>query len=188
MDILTLGIHRFWKKTLMRRVNPTANTNLIDMASGTGDIAIQFLEYIKNNNAEKDSHVTVCDINPHMLEVGKKRVKALNYNPKLITWLEADGGNLPLENDSFNAYTISLAFHACTNILKWSFDLYSYIMLAFTHVLYGQWQPYRHLVKNIQEFPSKETLKVMIEEAGFQNVTYENLLFGVATIHSGVKL
>ncbi|KAJ8972611.1 hypothetical protein NQ317_004666 [Molorchus minor] len=73
-DAMSLGIHRIWKDYFMCRLSPVNNTKLLDMAGGNGDIAFRFINSVKNSNI-KDCHVTVCDINANMLEVGKIRSK-----------------------------------------------------------------------------------------------------------------
>ncbi|CAH1380604.1 hypothetical protein MTP99_005534 [Tenebrio molitor] len=217
-DAMSMGVHRIWKDIFMCRLGPTANTNLLDMAGGTGDIAFRFLNYVKNENIEKSCHVTVSDINENMLEVGKTRSKALNHDPTLISWERADGENLHFKDESFNAYTIAFGIRNCTHVDKvlqeayrvlqpggrflcmefsqvenevarWLYDQYSFqVIPVMGHLLAGQWQAYQYLVESIRKFPDQETFKTMIEEAGFRQVTYENLSLGVVAIHSGFKL
>jgi 2-methoxy-6-polyprenyl-1,4-benzoquinol methylase len=217
-DAMSMGVHRIWKDIFMCRLGPTANTNLLDMAGGTGDIAFRFLNYVKNENIEKSCHVTVSDINENMLEVGKTRSKALTHDPTLISWERADGENLHFKDESFNAYTIAFGIRNCTHVDKvlqeayrvlqpggrflcmefsqvenevarWLYDQYSFqVIPVMGHLLAGQWQAYQYLVESIRKFPDQETFKTMIEEAGFRQVTYENLSLGVVAIHSGFKL
>jgi 2-methoxy-6-polyprenyl-1,4-benzoquinol methylase len=217
-DAMSMGVHRIWKDIFMCRLGPTANTNLLDMAGGTGDIAFRFLNYVKNENIEKSCHVTVSDINENMLEVGRTRSRALNHDPTLISWERADGENLHFKDESFNAYTIAFGIRNCTHVDKvlqeayrvlqpggrflcmefsqvenevarWLYDQYSFqVIPVMGHLLAGQWQAYQYLVESIRKFPDQETFKTMIEEAGFRQVTYENLSLGVVAIHSGFKL
>jgi 2-methoxy-6-polyprenyl-1,4-benzoquinol methylase len=234
-DAMSMGVHRIWKDIFMCRLGPTANTNLLDMAGGTGDIAFRFLNYVKNENIEKSCHVTVSDINENMLEVGRTRSRALNHDPTLISWERADGENLHFKDESFNAYTIAFGIRNCTHVDKvlqeayrvlqpggrflcmefsqvenevarWFggevsifkfiemlfsrlYDQYSFqVIPVMGHLLAGQWQAYQYLVESIRKFPDQETFKTMIEEAGFRQVTYENLSLGVVAIHSGFKL
>jgi 2-methoxy-6-polyprenyl-1,4-benzoquinol methylase len=176
------------------------------------------LNYVKNENIEKSCHVTVSDINENMLEVGKTRSRALNHDPTLISWERADGENLHFKDESFNAYTIAFGIRNCTHVDKvlqeayrvlqpggrflcmefsqvenevarWLYDQYSFqVIPVMGHLLAGQWQAYQYLVESIRKFPDQETFKTMIEEAGFRQVTYENLSLGVVAIHSGFKL
>lgn len=88
-DAMSLGIHRLWKDCFINRLGPADNTQLLDVAGGTGDIAFRFLNYVKQYNI-KNCHVTVTDINPSMLEVGKSRSRALQHNPETISWQEGN--------------------------------------------------------------------------------------------------
>lgn len=83
-----------------------------------GDIAFRFLNYVKSVNAENGCHVTVCDINAHMLNVGRKRCEELQYPSEMIDWKEGDAENLPFKDDTFNAYTIAFGIRNCTHIEK----------------------------------------------------------------------
>ena len=135
-----------------------------------------------------------------------------------INWKECDAENLSLENDSFTAYTIAFGIRNVTHIdkvlseayrvltpggrfmclefsrvdndaLRWFYDQYSFQVIPVLGTLVvGEWQPYQYLVESIRKFPDQEHFKDMIEEAGFRNVTYENLTRGVVAIHSGFKL
>ena len=82
-----------------------------------GDIAFRFLDYV-NNRKIQDCHVTVCDINNAMLEVGKSRSNKQNYDNELINWKQGDAEDLPFGNDSFNAYTIAFGIRNVTHIDK----------------------------------------------------------------------
>ncbi|KAI5721952.1 hypothetical protein M8J76_001474 [Diaphorina citri] len=74
-------------------------------------------------------------------------------------------------------------------MLQWAYDQYSFqVIPVMGQLIAGQWKPYQYLVESIRQFPNQEEFKSMIESAGFQYVTYENLTFGVVAIHSGFKL
>lgn len=216
-DAMSLGIHRLWKDYFMWSLSPVKGTKLLDVAGGTGDIAFRFINYIQTNKVE-DCHVTVTDINPYMLEVGKNRSKTLNHDPNLITWQEGNAEELPFPDDLFNAYTIAFGIRNCTHIDKvlseayrvlqpggrflclefsqleysaaqWLYDKYSFqVIPVLGQLIAGQWKPYQYLVESIRQFPKQEDFKQMIEEAGFRQVTYENLNLGIVAIHSGFKL
>jgi 2-methoxy-6-polyprenyl-1,4-benzoquinol methylase len=212
-DFASLGMHRIWRKTFIDRLGPTSNTKLIDMAAGTGATTIRILEYIKNHNLE-NCHVTVCDINEQMLEICKAKVT--NYDPSLITLVTADGENAPFENNSFNVYAISFGLRCspnkekmlkeaykilqpggkffcleCSNgnniLAQGFFNMYRSYVLPMMGRMLGQQPIFDYLAESIKEFPDKETTKMMIEEAGFEQVTYERLCFGIMAIHSGIK-
>lgn len=163
-------------------------------------------------------HVVCCDINASMLKVGEKRAEQLGHTPDVISWQEGDAMKLPFEDESFDAYTIAFGIrnvvrvdealaeayrvlkpggrflclefsHVDNPLLGPAYDLYSFqVIPPMGKVLAGDWDSYQYLVESIRKFPDQETFKGMIRDAGFKGVTYENLTFGVASIHSGFKL
>lgn len=161
--------------------------------------------------------VTICDINEAMLSVGRERARRLSLEDE-IEWLHGNAESLSLENDTFSAYTIAFGIRNVTHIDKALQEAYRvlrpggrFMCLEFSHVnndilrriydeysmqvipaigllVAGEWKPYQYLVESIRRFPNQEDFKDMIESAGFQEVTYENLSCGVVAIHSGFKL
>ncbi|XP_025834224.1 2-methoxy-6-polyprenyl-1,4-benzoquinol methylase, mitochondrial-like [Agrilus planipennis] len=105
-DAMSFGIHRIWKDIFIHRLSPTENTNLLDVAGGTGDIAFRFLNYAQNSNY-KNCTATICDINSAMLEEGKKRAIKLGYSPNSLSWIEGNAEKLPFNDETFTAYTIA---------------------------------------------------------------------------------
>ncbi|OWR54845.1 2-methoxy-6-polyprenyl-1,4-benzoquinol methylase [Danaus plexippus plexippus] len=221
-DVMSFGVHRLWKDMFMMMLAPTPGTKLLDMAGGTGDIAFRYINYLKNRAGPNDvrSSVTVSDINQSMLDVGKLRAERQGYTKDSmvdIDWVCADAEELPLPDDSYNAYTIAFGIRNCTHIEKVLEEAYRvlrpggrFLCLEFSHltngplqvydqysfqvipvmgqIVAGQWQPYQYLVESIRQFPDQEKFKTMIENAGFRQVTYENISFGVVAIHSGFKI
>lgn len=217
-DAMSVGIHRLWKDAFMDQLSPTTNTKLLDVAGGTGDVSFRFLDYLKNEGVAAGSHVTVCDINQAMLDVGKLRSERLGYDPKMISWKQGDAEKLPFADNSFSAYTIAFGIRNVTHIDKalseayrvlqpggrfmclefshlensaaqWVYDLYSFqVIPVLGQVLAAQWRAYQYLVESIRQFPDQENFKLMIEQAGFREVTYDNMTLGVVAIHSGFKI
>lgn len=222
-DTMSLGIHRIWKDIFIHRLSPTHGTQLLDVAGGTGDIAFRFLKYLKNlpsADAGKavSSKVTLCDINQAMLDVGKQRAEALGLSGPQIEWLQADAENLPIESNTFTAYTVAFGVRNMTRVdkvldeayrvlkpggrflclefsqvsnegIKWLYDQYSFQMIpVLGQVVAGDWKSYQYLIESIRKFPNQEDFKNMIQSAGFSCVSYENLTFGIVAIHSGFKL
>jgi len=227
-DVMSCGIHRLWKDHFIGRMAPVPGTRLIDVAGGTGDIAFRFIDYIRNQSSlqqvspsvsPRQSHVTVCDINQAMLDVGKQKAAARGLDKTgSMSWVLGNAEELPVEDESYDVYTVAfgirnmthidtvlseayrvlrpggrfmcLEFSEVTNpLLRRAYDAYSFQVLpVMGQVVAGDWKSYQYLVESIRQFPVQEDFKEMIEDANFCNVTYENLLFGVAAIHSGFKL
>ncbi|XP_030378764.1 2-methoxy-6-polyprenyl-1,4-benzoquinol methylase, mitochondrial [Scaptodrosophila lebanonensis] len=224
-DAMSMGIHRVWKDIFIERLGPTHGMRLLDMAGGTGDISFRYLKYLANqsNPKQRVSHVTISDINQHMLNVGEERARRLGLTGERlpnasISWQCADAEKLPFKDESFNAYTIAFGIRNCTHVdkvlseafrvlepggrfmclefshltnetMQWLYDQYSFqVIPPMGQLLAGQWHAYQYLVESIRRFPRQEQFKRMIEQAGFSQVEYENLTFGVVSIHSGFKL
>ncbi|XP_017102387.2 2-methoxy-6-polyprenyl-1,4-benzoquinol methylase, mitochondrial [Drosophila bipectinata] len=224
-DAMSMGIHRLWKDIFVERLGPTHGMKLLDMAGGTGDISFRYLKYLANqpNPKNRISHVTVSDINQHMLDVGEERARRLGLTSERlpnasVAWKCADAEKLPFQDETFNAYTIAFGIRNCTHVdkvlteayrvlqpggrfmclefshltnetMQWLYDQYSFqVIPPMGQLLAGQWQAYQYLVESIRRFPKQEQFKQMIQQAGFEHVCYENLTFGVVSIHSGFKL
>ncbi|XP_012279736.1 2-methoxy-6-polyprenyl-1,4-benzoquinol methylase, mitochondrial isoform X2 [Orussus abietinus] len=120
-DAMSLGIHRIWKDIFIETLAPTHGCRLLDCAGGTGDITFRYLNYLKKttNSKKVQSHVTVSDINEHMLEVGKIRARRLGWtveNGCDIDWQCANAEKLPFADESFTAYTIAFGIRNVTHV------------------------------------------------------------------------
>ncbi|CAH6778793.1 2-methoxy-6-polyprenyl-1,4-benzoquinol methylase, mitochondrial [Phodopus roborovskii] len=163
------------------------------------------------------SLVTVCDINREMLKVGKQKALDQGHTAGLA-WVLGDAEEMPFDDDQFDVYTIAFGIRNVTHIdralqeahrvlkpggrflcLEFSqvndplisrlYDLYSFqVIPVIGEVIAGDWKSYQYLVESIRKFPNQEEFKEMIEDAGFQKVTYESLTSGIVAIHSGFKL
>ncbi|XP_014277572.1 2-methoxy-6-polyprenyl-1,4-benzoquinol methylase, mitochondrial [Halyomorpha halys] len=216
-DAMSFGIHRVWKDIFVERLGPTNGIELLDVAGGTGDITFRVLKYLRNcRTPSLPGRVTVCDINKSMLKVGEERALKAGYLE--VEWVEGNAEKLPFEDNVYSAYTIAFGIRNVTRIeealreayrvlkpggrfmclefslvenevLRWFYDKYSFQMIpVMGQVISGDWKSYQYLVESIRQFPTQEDFKLMIEDAGFVNVNYENLSFGVVAIHSGFKL
>lgn len=145
-DAMSLGIHRLWKDIFIQELAPTHGTRLLDCAGGTGDIAFRYLNFLKNtkNPNNLNSYVTICDINEHMLDVGKLRAGRLgftvenNYN---LDWKKSDAEKLDYPDESFTVYTIAFGIRNVTHIDKVLAEAYRvlkpggrFLCLEFSHV------------------------------------------------------
>jgi len=122
-DAMSMGIHRIWKDNFIQELGPTHGTQLLDCAGGTGDITFRYMNFLRNtpNPHNISSHVTVCDINQHMLDVGKNRANKLGFSKDSncsITWKQENAENLSFPEDSFTAYTIAFGIRNITHIDK----------------------------------------------------------------------
>jgi demethylmenaquinone methyltransferase/2-methoxy-6-polyprenyl-1,4-benzoquinol methylase len=207
-DLMSGGWHRFWKHEMIEALLPAHNMHLLDVAGGTGDIAFRFLK------AATGSCVTVCDINPHMLEEGRNRAIDRNILQD-IEWVCGNAEKLPVEDNSMDAYTIAFGIRNVTDIpkalaeayrvlkpggrflclefsrvkpdmLRWLYDQYStHVIPKIGGLVVGDEEPYRYLVESIRTFPNQDAFAEMIRKAGFGQVNYRNLTGGVVALHSG---
>jgi len=207
-DIMSFGIHRLWKEKFIEWMNPHSDSKLIDVASGTGDIAKLFSK--KNNNS---SPITCIEPNAGMIEEGKENLKEF----KNIKWIKAPAEKLPLEDNIFDFYTISYGIRNVTDINKTLSEAFRvlkpggrFMCLEFSKIdneilnlFYKQYsktipiigkyvagtsQPYEYLVNSIDKFYNQNQLTKLMSNNGFSNVDYRNLSNGVSAIHSGWKI
>tara|TARA_E500000178_G_scaffold298651_1_gene305941 strand:+ start:257 stop:961 length:705 start_codon:yes stop_codon:yes gene_type:complete len=207
-DIMSMGIHRLWKKKMIDWMMPQKGKLLIDVASGTGDLAKKFLD--RTNNLGK---VDCVEANKEMLIVGKNKLKSYQN----ICWHHASAEKLPFNDNTFDFYTISYGIRNVTNInlcLKEAFRVLKvggrFMCLEFSKIenevlsafyrqysktipfigkyVVGSSQPYEYLVKSIEEFYNQEELAELIKNNGFIDVQFRNLSNGISAIHSGWKI
>jgi len=207
-DIMSLGIHRIWKEKFIFWMNPHSNSKLIDVASGTGDIAKLFSK--QNNNISK---ITCVEPNTEMFEKGRKNLRKL----KNINWIKAQAEKLPVKDNTYDYYSISYGIRNVTDVNKTLQEAYRvlkpggrFMCLEFSKIdnevldffykqyskalpligkyIVGTSEPYEYLVKSIDQFYSQNQLIKLMENNGFSNTEYRNLSNGVSAIHSGWKI
>ena len=207
-DIMSMGIHRIWKKKLIEWANPLENESLIDVASGTGDVAKIFSA--KNNHT---SQISCVEPNKEMYNAGKDNLR----NLKNIKWYKSSAEKLPFKDNIFDFYTISYGIRNVTNInlalkealrvlkpggrfmcLEFSkidneiinllYQQYSKAIPIVGKYIVGSSKPYDYLIKSIDEFCSQEGLVSLMKNNGFSNIEYRNLSNGISAIHSGWKI
>ena len=207
-DIMSLGVHRIWKSKFIDWMNPHVNSKLIDVASGTGDIAKLFSK--RNNNFSK---ITCVEPNNEMLEVGEKNLKKL----KNINWVKAQAEKLPVKDNTYDYYSISYGIRNVTDInktlreayrvlkpggrfmclefskidnetLKFFYKQYSKTIPIIGKYVVGDAQPYEYLIKSIDQFYNQKQMIELMNNNGFSNTEYRNLSNGVSAIHSGWKI
>jgi len=207
-DLMSLGIHRIWKKNLLSMMNPSINQKLIDVACGTGDIAKIYLKYVC-----KDAEITCIDPNKGMINIAKK--KLAKY--KNLKWYISSAESLPVSSNSFDFYTISFGLRNTKNIKKSLKEAYRvlkpggrFLCLEFSKIqnsnldnLYkkysklipeigkivvGKKEPYQYLIKSIENFVNQNELIDLMRESKFDKCDYTNLSGGIVSIHSGWKI
>lgn len=248
-DLMSLGIHRLWKDHFVRGLNPgirptpsSSSTTtiprepqrILDIAGGTGDIALRMLDHATTLNRDTTAHVTVSDINPEMLAEGRKRLSSTPYAAAgRVDFLEANAENLhTIPDASIDLYTVAFGIRNFTHkdvALREAFRVLKpggvFACLEFApnlsnplfNAVYKRWSfsaipligqvvaadrdSYQYLVESIERFPKQEDWARMIREAGFvvpgqgregagQGIGsegWEDLSFGIAAIHKGVK-
>ncbi|GHF12812.1 ubiquinone/menaquinone biosynthesis C-methyltransferase UbiE [Kordiimonas sediminis] len=210
-DVMSVGVHRLWKDSLLDSLNPRSDMHLLDVAGGTGDIAFRFLE------AAPRGVVTVCDINAEMLRVGKARAADRGYADR-SDFVCGDAMQLPVENRSVDAYTIAFGIRNVTRIedalkeayrvlkpggrffclefshkvvplLKSVYDSYSFnVIPKMGEIVANDRDSYQYLVESIRRFPAPDAFEEMIKVAGFSRTGYRTMSAGVVAIHTGVKI
>ena len=209
-DLMSLGVHRLWKRALIDWLAPRPGRTLLDVGGGTGDIAFRYLE-------RGGGSVTVVDINEEMLKHGRERAidRGILEN---IRWRHGDAEDLPVEDASQDAYTTAFCIRNVTHIdralaearrvlkpggrflcLEFShvvapvldklYDAYSFRVLpALGERVAGDRDAYQYLAESIRRFPDQKTFAGMIADAGLELIKVRNLSGGIAAIHSAWRL
>ena len=207
-DIMSLGIHRIWKDKFIDWMSPSRDSSLIDVASGTGDIAKLFS--LRNKNL---SSVTCIEPNEDMFKKG--RTNLVNF--KNIKWIKSCAETLPVKDNIYDFYSISYGIRNVTDInktlaeayrvlkpggrfmclefskidnelLNFLYKNYSKAIPALGKYIVGSSKPYEYLIDSIDAFCNQEKLLELITRNGFTNVEYRNLSNGISAIHSGWKI
>lgn len=211
-DLMSGGLHRLWKDRFVARVKPRAGERILDMAGGTGDIALRVLK-----DAGVGTRAVICDISAEMIETGRARGEGEGESGRLA-FVRGNAEGLPFADKSFDAYTIAFGVRNLTLIdaaLAEAFRVLKpggrFLCLEFSHVdvplldrLYevysfgaipilgglvtGNSAAYQYLVESIRRFPDQKAFAGMIEAVGFERVQYRNLTGGIAAIHSAWRL
>jgi len=207
-DLMSLGIHRIWKKNLFNMMNPSINQKLIDVACGTGDIAKIYLKSVGKN-----AEITCIDPNKGMINIAKKKLSSY----KNLKWHISSAESLPVSNNSFDFYTISFGLRNTKNLDKSLSEAYRvlkkggrFFCLEFSKIqnknleliyknyskliplvgkyVVGQREPYDYLIESIDNFVNQEELLQYMKVKKFQKCNYRNFSNGIVSIHSGWKV
>ena len=207
-DLMSFGLHRIWKKNFIDYLNPQRRTKLIDVASGTGDIAKLYLKKINY-----DGLVYCVDENQEMLNLSKSKF----LNNSKVKWFCNNAEKLPFQNNHFDYYTISFGIRNVENIdfalreafrvlkpgghflcLEFSkvenhtlnklYKTYSKSIPKVGKVIVGKSEPYKYLIDSIEKFYNQNEFMDILKKQNFTNVSYKNLSGGIAAIHSAWKV
>ena len=207
-DFMSMGVHRYWKKSLINMMSPRVDRKLIDVACGTGDIGKLFLD-----TANKETEITCVDPNKGMISQGKQKLS--NY--KNIKWVISPAEKLPIADNSFDYYTISFGLRNTKNLNKALSEAYRvlkpggrYLCLEFSKIqnsnldfiyknysklipiigqfVVGEKEPYEYLIKSIEQFINQDELIELMKKHNFHKCSFRNLSGGIVSIHSGWKI
>jgi demethylmenaquinone methyltransferase/2-methoxy-6-polyprenyl-1,4-benzoquinol methylase len=210
-DLMSFGVHRLWKRFTIDMSGVRPGNKVLDLAGGTGDLTKKFSKIVGPSGK-----VVLADINSSMLEVGRERLTNQGYVGN-IEYVQANAQFLPFEDNTFDVITIAfglrnvtdkdealrsmlrvlkpggrllvLEFSQTTNpLLKKAYDLYSFTALPLMGKLVtNDSESYKYLAESIRMHPDQETLKGMMETAGFNRVSYHNMTGGMVALHRGIK-
>jgi len=210
-DLMSAGIHRLWKRYTIETSGAKKGDTILDLAGGTGDLAIKFTRIVGPSGK-----VTLSDINPSMLENGRKRLTDMGIAGN-IEYVEANAEDLPFEDNTYNITTMAFGLRNVTDkaaalrsiyrclkpggklmVLEFSkpvvpglntiYDAYSFKLLPLIgKVVANDAESYRYLAESIRMHPDQETLKGMFEDAGFEKCSYHNMTGGIVSLHVGYK-
>ncbi|MCK7543979.1 bifunctional demethylmenaquinone methyltransferase/2-methoxy-6-polyprenyl-1,4-benzoquinol methylase UbiE [Marinobacter bryozoorum] len=210
-DLMSMGIHRLWKRFTIELSGVRPGQQVLDIAGGTGDLTMKFSDLVG-----PAGRVVLADINASMLQVGRDRLTDRGYAGN-IEYVQADAEHLPFPDSTFNVVSIAfglrnvtdkdqalrdmarvlkpggkvmvLEFSTPTNpLLSKAYDTYSFSALPLMGQLFaGDAESYRYLAESIRMHPDQETLKGMMEDAGLVNCRYYNMTGGIVALHVGTK-
>jgi demethylmenaquinone methyltransferase/2-methoxy-6-polyprenyl-1,4-benzoquinol methylase len=207
-DVMSVGMHRLWKLFTLARSGVREGSRVLDVAGGTGDLALAFA-----GKVGKKGEVWLTDINNAMLTNGRDRLCDKGF---LIPVAQCDAEKLPFTDDYFDCVTVAFGLRnmtrkdaalaemrrvlrpgGCLLVLEFSqvwkplapaYDFYSLkVIPRVGEIITGDEASYRYLAESIRVHPDQETLKGMMEQAGFEKVDYFNLTLGVVALHRGFK-
>ncbi|SIQ88592.1 bifunctional demethylmenaquinone methyltransferase/2-methoxy-6-polyprenyl-1,4-benzoquinol methylase UbiE [Marinobacterium stanieri] len=210
-DLMSGGIHRLWKRLTIDQSGVRRGHKVLDIAGGTGDLTRKFARMVG-----QEGKVVLADINDSMLKVGRDKLLNSGVTGN-VEYVQANAECLPFDDNTFDVITIAFGLRNVTDqnaalasmlrvlkpggklmILEFSktdnpaltkmYDFYSFnILPQMGKVIAGDAESYRYLAESIRKHPDQETLKGMMDNAGFVNTRYQNMTGGVVALHTGIK-
>jgi len=210
-DLMSAGIHRIWKRFTIELSGVRTGNRVLDIAGGTGDLAAKFAPLVGD-----EGEVVLADINASMLRVGRDRLIDRG-TPGSLYFVQADAQYLPFPDDYFDCITIAFGLRNVTDkdlalrsmlrvlkpggrllvlefskprnpLLSRAYDAYSFGVLPLMgRLVAGDRESYQYLAESIRMHPDQETLREMMENAGFLRCDYHDMTGGVVAVHRGFK-
>lgn len=210
-DLMSAGIHRIWKRFTIELSGVRRGNAVLDIAGGTGDLAARFAQLVG-----PEGRVVLADINDSMLSVGRDKLLDTGRISN-IEFVQADAQYLPFPDDTFDCITIAFGLRNVTDkdlalrsmlrvlkpggrllvlefskpeneLLSKAYDTYSFRVLpVMGQLVANDSESYQYLAESIRMHPDQETLREMMEDAGFTACEYHNMTGGIVALHKGVK-
>ena len=209
-DLMSMGIHRFWKLFTIHNSGVRRGAKVLDIAGGTGDLTRRFSKLVGANG-----QVILADINASMLQVGRDKLTDAGITGN-IDYVQANAEALPFPDNTFDCITIAFGLRNVTDkdkalssmyrvlkpggqvmVLEFSkpmdwlapiYDAYSFKVLPTLGKLFtGDADSYQYLAESIRMHPDQDTLKQMMVTAGFERCQYHNMSAGIVALHRGYK-
>jgi len=210
-DLMSMGIHRLWKRITIEQSGVRRGQKVLDLAGGTGDLTARFARMVGDSGK-----VILGDINASMLKVGRSRLVDRGVVGN-VEYVQANAECLPFPDNSFDCITMAFGLRNVTDkdsalrsmyrvlkpggrllVLEFSkpiapglapvYDFYSFKILPLIgKTVANDAESYRYLAESIRMHPDQENLKEMMENAGFERVTYHNMTGGIVALHKGFK-
>jgi len=210
-DLMSAGLHRLWKRYTINRAAVKPGNVVLDLAGGTGDLALEF-----SRKVGKQGQVVLADINAAMLEQGRRRLIDAGVSGN-VTIAQVDAQSLPFESGTFDCITMAfglrnvtdkdaalasmfrvlkpggkamiLEFSEPNKAIKPAYDVYSFKVLpAIGKLVTNDPDSYQYLAESIRMHPDQETLKSMMESAGFERCRFHNMAAGIVALHIGYRI
>jgi len=210
-DVLSMGIHRVWKRFTIDCSGIRKGQKVLDLAGGTGDLTAKFSRIVG-----KDGQVILADINDSMLKVGRSKLRDLGVEGN-VEYVQANAEELPFPDNHFDLVTIAFGLRNVTDkdkalasiyrvlkpggrllVLEFSkplykpvskfYDFYSFNVLPkLGKIIANDSESYQYLAESIRMHPNQDTLKDMMENVGFEGTEFFNLTAGIVALHRGYK-
>ncbi|MCR6653388.1 MAG: bifunctional demethylmenaquinone methyltransferase/2-methoxy-6-polyprenyl-1,4-benzoquinol methylase UbiE [Cellvibrionaceae bacterium] len=210
-DLMSGGVHRLWKLFTVEMAAVRPGQSILDIAGGTGDLAAKFSRLVG-----PEGSVVLADINSAMLSVGRDKLLDRGVADNIF-FAQADAQYLPFPDNTFDCITIAFGLRNVTDkdlalssmlrvlkpggrllvlefskpqssLLEKAYDTYSFRVLPLMgRLVAGDSDSYRYLAESIRMHPDQETLKQMMQAAGFSQCSYHNMTGGIVALHKGIK-